>query len=110
MSLVVDNSVAFAWCFEDEHTQTIMDFLDRIAETGAIAPSRWPFEDLHGLLMAERRKCLDRRRRQRLASFLSDLPITLDKTTLKGTRQYLCRSAKSVVVEILPLSIGGRFI
>ena len=59
MSFVVDSSVALAWCFEDEHTEPVMDLLDRIAETGAIAPSLWPLEGLNGLLMAERRKRLD---------------------------------------------------
>ena len=34
---VLDASVAVAWCFEDEHTRPIMDLLDRVAETGAIA-------------------------------------------------------------------------
>jgi predicted nucleic acid-binding protein len=81
VSFVVDNSIALAWCFEDEHTQPIMDLLDRVAETGAVAPSLWPLEALNGLLMAERRKRLDGRRRQRLAGFLRGLPVTLDTET-----------------------------
>ena len=81
MSFVVDNSVALAWCFEDEHTQPLMDLLDRVAETGAVAPSLWPLEALNGLLMAERRKRLDTKRRQRLAGFLRSLPVTLDTET-----------------------------
>jgi predicted nucleic acid-binding protein len=81
VSFVIDNSIALAWCFEDEHTQAIMNLLDRIAETGAIAPALWPLEALNGLLMAERRKRLDRKRRQRLARFLRDLPVTLDVET-----------------------------
>jgi predicted nucleic acid-binding protein len=75
VSFVVDNSVALAWCFEDEQTQPIMDLLDRVAETGAVAPSLWPLEALNGLLMAERRKRLDAKRRQRLAGFLRGLPV-----------------------------------
>ena len=81
MSFVVDNSVALAWCFEDEHTQPILDLLDRVAETGAVAPSLWPLEALNGLLIAERRRRLDTKRRQRLADFLRDLPVTLDAET-----------------------------
>ena len=81
MSFVVDNSVALAWCFEDEHTQPVMDLLDRVAETGAFAPSLWPLEALNGLLMAERRKRVDARRRHRFAGFLRALPITLDTET-----------------------------
>ncbi len=81
MSFVVDSSVALAWCFEDEHTQSIMDLLDRVAVTGAVAPSLWPLEALNGLLMAERRKRLDSKRRQRLAGFLRTLPVRLDTET-----------------------------
>jgi len=81
VSFVVDNSVALAWCFEDEHTRPIMDLLDRVAESGAVAPSLWPLEALNGLLMAERRKRLDAKRRQRLAGFLRALPVTLDTET-----------------------------
>ena len=82
MSFVVDSSVALAWCFEDEQTRPVMDLLDRVAESGAIAPSLWPLEALNGLLMAERRRRLDAKRRQRLAGFLRGLPITLDAETV----------------------------
>ncbi|MGA9724338.1 MAG: type II toxin-antitoxin system VapC family toxin [Candidatus Binatus sp.] len=81
MSFVIDNSVALAWCFEDEHTHAVMDLLDRVAETGAFAPSLWRLEALNGLLMAERRKRVDAKRRQRLAGFLRALPVTLDIET-----------------------------
>ena len=58
-----------------------MDLLDRVAETGAVAPSLWPLEALNALLMAERRKRIDGKRRQRLTGFLRGLPITLDMET-----------------------------
>jgi len=38
VSLVLDNSVALAWCFEDEQTPAIMNLLDRVVTTGAVAP------------------------------------------------------------------------
>lgn len=69
MSFVSDSSIALAWCFEDEHTQPVMDVLDRVTETGAWAPALWPLEALNGLLMAQRRKRLDNAGRQRLAGF-----------------------------------------
>ena len=81
MSFVLDNSVALAWCFEDEHTEPVMALLDRVAQRGAVAPSLWPLEALNGLLMAERKKRLDARRRNDLASFLRALPIALDQET-----------------------------
>jgi len=81
MSFVVDNSVALAWCFEDEQTVGIMALLDRVAEVGAIAPQLWPIEALNGLLTAERRGRIGRDVRQRLAGFLQELPIRIDEET-----------------------------
>ena len=75
MSFVIDNSITLAWCFENEHAPAVMELLELIAETSAIAPSLWPLEALNGLLMAERRKRLDRERQQRLTKFLRELPV-----------------------------------
>ena len=100
MSFVVDNSVALAWCFEDEHTEPIMELLDRVAETGAFAPSLWPLEALNGLLMAERRWRLDARRAQRLAGFLRALPITLDPETADQAWSVTVRLAERYRLSI----------
>ena len=81
MSFVVDNSVALAWCFEDEQTAAIMALLDRVTDEGAVAPQLWPIEALNGLLTAERRGRIDCEVRQRLAGFLQALPIKIDDET-----------------------------
>lgn len=81
MSLVIDSSVALAWCFEDEHTPATLELLDQITQTGATAPALWALEVLNGLAMAERRGRLDAARRHRLAGFLRDLPVGLDSET-----------------------------
>lgn len=81
MSFVVDNSVALAWCFEDEQSRPVMDLLDLVTESGAAAPQLWPIEALNGLLTAERRGRIDAERRRRLAGFLYDLPIVIDDET-----------------------------
>jgi len=81
VSFVLDNSVALAWCFEDEQTPAVMDLLDRVTETGASAPLLWPLEALNGLLVAERRRRLDTAKRAQLIAFLRELPIMLDLDT-----------------------------
>ncbi len=81
MSFVVDNSVALAWCFEDEQTEAIMALLDRLTETGASAPQLWPLEALNGLLTAERRGRIGAPLRRRLAGLLQALPIVIDDET-----------------------------
>lgn len=81
MSFVVDNSVALAWCFEDEQSAAIMGLLDRVTQAGALAPQLWPIEALNGLLTAERRGRIDREVRKQLAHFLQALPIKIDDET-----------------------------
>ena len=85
MSFVVDNSVALAWCFEDEQTEAIMSLLDRVCDEGANAPQLWPVEALNGLLMAERRKRIDSVLRRHLTGFLQALPIEIDTETAGRT-------------------------
>lgn len=81
MSFVVDNSIALAWCFEDEQTEAIMALLDQVAETGATAPQLWPIEAINGLLSAERRGRISATDRSRLIGFLQALPIIIDDET-----------------------------
>jgi predicted nucleic acid-binding protein len=81
MSFVLDNSIALAWCFEDEQTGHVMNLLDRVTEIGAFAPSLWPLEALNGLLVAERRRRINAQLRRRFADFLRELPVTIDTET-----------------------------
>lgn len=65
MSLVVDSSVALTWCFEDERTPATLALLERIADSGVVAPALGPLQVLNGgLAMAERRKRLNATQRQ----------------------------------------------
>ena len=55
--IVLDASVAVAWCFENESTGLAEGVLDLFsAGTEVLAPAIWPFEVANALLMAERRK------------------------------------------------------
>lgn len=81
MTFVVDSSVALAWCFEDERTDTTDALLRQVAISGAAAPGLWPLEVLNGLAMGERRGRLDAARRQSLSGFLRDLPVRIDDET-----------------------------
>ena len=79
MSFVLDNSLAIAWCFTDEVTTATEDLLERVAQTGAVAPWLWPLEAANTLLMAERRGRITAAERLAFAKLLHTLPITLDE-------------------------------
>jgi predicted nucleic acid-binding protein len=81
VSFVFDNSVALTWCFEDEQTPATTALLERLAESGAVAPVLWPLEALNGLLVAERRGRLNAEKRRVFAEFLRELPVKIDDET-----------------------------
>jgi predicted nucleic acid-binding protein len=55
--LVVDASLALAWCFEDEASRFTEGLLDRLRQGDRIVvPAHWPTEILNGLMVASRRK------------------------------------------------------
>ena len=81
MSLVLDSSVAIAWCFKDERTPGLMALLDRVGEEGAEAPAHWPLEVTNTLIMAGRRKRVGAEERDEYIALLRDLPVTLDDAT-----------------------------
>ncbi len=111
MSFVLDNSVALAWCFEDEQTSTVLELLDRVVANGAIAPLLWPLEALNGLFAAERRRRLDATRRVRLAAFLRELPIRLDGDTADqawGETARLAGQFKLTVYDAAYLELAQR--
>ena len=100
MSFVLDNSVALSWCFDDEQTPSVMALLDRVVETGAMAPLLWPLEALNGLLVAERRRRLDAAKRAELTGLLRALPITLDDETADKSWEATLRLAERFTLSV----------
>lgn len=111
MTFVVDSSVALSWCFEDERTPATKALLERIGETGAVAPQHWPLEVLNGLMMAERRQRVDPSKRRQLADFLRDLPIILDPDTttqIWRDTQGLAERFRLTVYDAVYLELANR--
>lgn len=80
-ALVVDASVALAWCFEDEASPATDAVLDQVKGEGAIVPSLWHLELGNVLLLAERRgRTIQGGIVARLA-LMAQLPITIDAET-----------------------------
>ncbi len=55
-SLVIDSSVAMAWCFQDEATPATMRLLERMEDEAAAVPGWWYLEITNVLALAERKK------------------------------------------------------
>jgi len=78
-TFVVDASATLPWCFEDEATSWTEGLLDRLRDGDRIVvPAHWPTEVSNGLLMAVRRKRIQRGRPELFWDLLSVLPIAVE--------------------------------
>jgi predicted nucleic acid-binding protein len=79
--LVIDSSVAIAWCFPDEQDDYSQSVLDALASDRAIVPDLWHLEVANTLLVGERRKRSTQANTVTWLGFLTSLPIAVDEET-----------------------------
>ncbi len=77
-ALVLDCSVAMAWCFEDQTTAFTEAVLDAVVAGGALVPCLWPLEAANVLLVAERKRKVGEAQATQLLHRLLALPIQLE--------------------------------
>jgi predicted nucleic acid-binding protein len=93
--LVLDASIALAWCFEDEtgaYSDAILDLLSKDAE--AVVPAIWPLEVGNALLAGERRRRLTAAATNQFLDRLTMLPILVDAPELRRTFEAVLRIAR----------------
>ena len=73
--IVLDCSIAAAWCFHDEADPYADAVAGRFPGVQAIVPAIWPLEVANALLMGERRKRSTEADTASWLGFLSTLPI-----------------------------------
>lgn len=78
---IIDNSVVMSWCFEDEVRAYSDKMLDRLGEYGALVPGIWPLEVANVLLVAQRKKRLNKSDATRFITLLRSLPINVVQET-----------------------------
>lgn len=81
MSLVLDSSVALAWVYSDETTESIHRVFDLVIAGGAWVPALWRLEVANILEMGVRRRRTDAAFRDATLADLALLPIQLDAET-----------------------------
>ena len=87
---VIDNSVIMAWCFSDEESSYADEILNSLETLEALAPSIWPLELGNVLLVAERRKRLNKSDSIRFLSLINNLPIkVLQESPNRMTKEIL---------------------
>lgn len=100
--IVIDASLALAWCFDDEATEETDAALDQVRADGARVPALWHFEIANVIRQA------DSSRRLQL---LAKLPIVTDYETMVqawGTTLALARIHTLTVYDAAYLELATR--
>ena len=79
--LVIDASVALAWCFRDERTEAAARLLERLETVTAVVPNLWHLEVANVLALAERRRRITPARSAEFIALLETLEIVIDEET-----------------------------
>jgi predicted nucleic acid-binding protein len=96
--MVLDASVAVAWCFADESTTFTDGLLDLLANGGgAVTPAIWPFEVANALLAGEKRQRITVAQATSILRRIADLPISVENIRMDHAFQ-----------QILPLARQSR--
>jgi len=110
-TLVLDSSVALAWCFFDEATDAAWEVLDRLDTTCAVAPSLLPLEIANVLALAERSRRIGAARIAEFVALIETLSILIDEQTsaraLHGVLS-LARSEKLTAYDAAYLELAMR--
>jgi predicted nucleic acid-binding protein len=79
--LVLDASIALAWCFKNEATEAADRVLERLAVEEAYVPAIWHLEIANVLALSERRRRITPARTTEFIALLETLVIVVDEET-----------------------------
>ena len=109
--LVLDASIALAWCFDDEASPATEALLDQVKTHGAVVPTLWHLELGNVLLAAERRgRTIEGGIVVRLSLF-ARLPIEIDvETSGRAWREtlVLARAERLTLYDSAYLELAAR--
>jgi len=108
VTLVLDASIALAWCFRDAGGDLALEVLDRLREEDAFDPTLWTLEVANGLLVAERRGRITPTAVVEGMDLLLALPIAVDpaererhfSTTWRLARTHALSSYDAAYLEL----------
>lgn len=109
--IVLDASVALAWCFADEQSPLADAVADLLTTDRAVVPAIWPLEVGNALLSAERGDRLAAAERPALLRLLGALPIEIEPLELAqvvGPVTDLARESGLSVCDAAYLELASR--
>ena len=93
--IVVDASVALAWCFPDEASEYADGVLVALEGRTVIVPAVWALEISNAMLVAERRKRVKQQDVRRFVELLGGLTIIEHSQTVADTVSHVLPLARA---------------
>ena len=107
--VVVDASLAAAWCFPDEHTDYTNAVLRIVGTTvDPIAPALWGYEIHNTILMSFKRGRITKEDVERLLLFLEELNVQLAAPVSYGAVFHLAEAHGLTVYDAAYLDLALR--
>src|SRR3954470_24440267 len=78
-AIVIDASVALAWCFPEEATEATAELQVRLETASAVVPSLWMLEVANALAIAERRSRISAIESDRFLARLQSIGVIVDE-------------------------------
>ena len=98
--IVVDASIALAWCLGDEQDELAERVLARVVTEAAAAPAHWPMEVANGMWAAERRGRLRPADSERARRLLGDLDIEIVPVELSTAMTAVLDTARDLGLSV----------
>ena len=106
-AVVVDCSIAMAWCFDVEQSNYADAVLGALSSHSAIVPALWPYEVANAIVIAERRKRISSAERDEALAFVWSLPIEIEQsptavpaTLIRLANQYRLTAYDAAYVDL----------
>ena len=93
--VVVDASVALAWCFPDEGSKEADRMLAALKGITIFVPAVWSLEIANAILVGERRKRLKHPEILRFLALLESLPVSQDDQTVSESITHVLPLARA---------------
>ena len=109
--VVLDCSIALAWCFEDETSPETDKLFDHVRDHGALVPTLWHLEIANVLVLAERRGRIKVGESEARLEVVAGWPIETDtETTRRAWRETLAlaRAERLTTYEAAYLELALR--
>jgi predicted nucleic acid-binding protein len=110
-AIVVDASVAMAWCFLDEATPATRKLFDEMRDTSAVVPAWWYIELTNVLYLAERNRRIPADRVVEFIATVEDLRVEVDNEAPQRAFSHLlplCRAHGLTSYDAMYLDLAQR--